>query len=355
MFTVTIFDRFRNRDVAFFNNVTVDLKYDSIASTFQLEYLFDPNNKEHKEFSCVGHYHICFLKYNGELVLKGYNLSIGFFSSKKRKLAKIAGYTMCGVLGDCEIPTSAYPLQSDGLSLREIAAKYIKPFGIGMIVDSSVAKQMDEKYGESEAKETANVGSYLAQLASQKNIILTHTPEGNIRFTKASDNQEPLIEFTDQTFGVVDMEMSFNGQGMHSDITVMQQASIDDEEQSSENTVQNPFVPIVFRPKVATQSSGKGDDTLQAAKNILAQELKNFSVKVEMDTWTIKNKVIRPGKIVTIFNPEIYLYKKTKFMIEGVALAINNSTEKAVLNCVVPEVFTGKTPVYPFKGINNHA
>src|SRR6478736_4627146 len=112
-------DRFRNRVVSFFVEATVNRRFDSIGSTFSVKYFFDPNNHEHKEFSCIGHYRTCTLEQDGELLFTGIILSIEFVSSKVAELTTVSGYSLPGFLEDCEIPTEVYPLQSDLLSLRE--------------------------------------------------------------------------------------------------------------------------------------------------------------------------------------------------------------------------------------------
>jgi prophage tail gpP-like protein len=122
-------DRFKNRTVDFFNEFTLNLVHDSVGSTFGFSFYFDPNNPEHKELACVSHYHEVQLEHNNELLLTGYLTSQRFKHSAVKELASFGGYSLPGVLDDCEIPTSLYPLQSDGLTLKEIAEKLIKPFG----------------------------------------------------------------------------------------------------------------------------------------------------------------------------------------------------------------------------------
>jgi len=88
------------------------------------------------------------------------------------------GYSLPGVLGDCEIPPTLYPLQSNSLSLTEIANKLISPFkdnyGLEMIVDSAVQSKMSKVFDTSTASESQSIADYLIELASQKDIVITH-------------------------------------------------------------------------------------------------------------------------------------------------------------------------------------
>lgn len=344
-------DRIRTRKVEFFNGFNVSLRYDSIASAFSFNFFFNPNNIEHKEMACVGHYHIATIEHNNELLLTGYVLSEKFNDSPAKKLSGFGGYSLPGVLEDCEIPPSLYPLQSDGLSLKEIAEKIIQPFGLKMIIDPAVSSKMNAVYEKTTAGASQNIKSYLTELAAQKNIIISHNEKGNLLFTEAKI-KKPILNF-DGGIPFTSMELSFNGQAMHSEITVIKQAGKDGGN-AGQSTVKNPFVPYVFRPKVVTQSSGDDIDTELAAKNIRAAELKNLKLTIVTDRWEVEGKVIKPNNLISVTNPEVYLYKKTDWFIEQVDLAGDNTKTTATLTCVLPDVYNGQEPNYIFKGINLH-
>lgn len=357
-------DRIRTRTVEYFNNFNISLKYDAVASPFSFGFYFDPDNNEHKELACIGHYHICTVEHNGELLVTGNMLSEDFDSSPVRKLVDIAGYSLTGVFEDCQIPTDLYPLQSDSLSIKEIAQKITNRFGIKMVVDSSVSAAMDTVLTSSTASVSQTVKSYLAELCTQKNIIISHNAQGQLLFTRAKTNLPVIAHFNNSDTGRLvtvngknistNMRLMFNGQAMHSHITVVKEANADGGN-AGETTIRNPYViNSVFRPRTITQSSGDDNDTEQVAKNALAAELKNIKLTITTDRWEIDGKIIKPNTLITVTNPEVYLYKKSTWFIESVDLAGDSRQTVATLNCVLPEVYNGQTPEYLFKGINLH-
>lgn len=345
-------DRIRNTSVDFFNNVELHLTYDGIASSFQFSFYFDPEDQNLIDLACVGHYHLCTIEDKGELILQGYILSESFKSSSKRELASFSGYSLSGVLQDCTIPTSLYPLQNDGLTLAEITRKLIQPFGLQFEVDSSVASLVDSVYDTTTANESQTIASYLSELASQKNVILTHTPSGNLLYTRVKTNLKPILEL-DNTGSDIGMSLTFNGQAMHSEITVIKQAAADGGN-AGQATVSNPFVPYVYRPLVKVQNSGDDNDTELAAKNLLAAELKNLKLVITMNTWYSNGKLLRSNNLVSVRNPEIYIFKKTNFFIESVKLSGTVSSQTSTLTCYLPSVYDGSTPKYIFEKINTH-
>jgi prophage tail gpP-like protein len=211
---------------------------------------------------------------------------------------------------------------------------------------------MNAVFAKTTAGESDTIKAYLQKLASQKNIIMTHNEKGQLVFTEAKAKQKAVFHFEKNMPGT-SMSLSYNGQAMHSHITVVKQASSKGGN-AGESTIRNPFVPFVYRPKVMTQTSGDDIDTAQAAKNALAEELKNIAVTIVTDRWKIGDSIIKPNHIVTIQNPDIYLYEKTEWFIESVDFSGDAQKKTATIKLVLPEVYNGRTPKYIFQGINLH-
>lgn len=372
-----IYDRIRNRKIEFFNSFKLSLKYNSIASTFSFDFLFDPDIIELKEVACIGHYHVCTIKHLGETLITGIVLSEGFNSSSVKTLTAIGGYSLTGILEDCSLPTNGaidaaiskgnlkvasgkptpyVPLQFDGLSLREISERILAPFKIEMVVDPSVSAKMEEPFTETNAEPKDSVKHYLTELATQKGINLTHDNLGRLLYTRVKTDLKPIMDFdvpSGKSIPGTKMTLVFNGQAMHSQITVMAQVD-DDGSNASEFTVNNPYVYTIFRPKTVIQSSGTDIDTELAAKNIRADELKGLSLTITIDRWDINQKIIKPNNLVRVRNPDIYLFEFSNWFIESIDYSGDQKENVAVLHCVLPSVYDLSEPQYLFRGINLH-
>jgi prophage tail gpP-like protein len=355
-------DRFRNRKVLFFNQFSLNLVYNSNASQFRFQFYFDPTNPEHKELACVTHFHEVTLEEDGEMLLKGVITSQNFRVSSVKELCSFSGYSLPGVLSDCQIPPSIYPLQSDGLSLQQIANKLIQPFrrnyGLEMVVDPAVQSRMNQPFETSTANETETIIDYLSGIAKQKNIIISHDEKGRLLFTEAKTDIDPILDFDltkEQSIPGTQFSMNYDGQGMHSHITVQKQASIDGGN-AGEETIRNPYViGSVYRPAVKSQTSGDDNQTFSAAQRALSNELKNVTLEIQTDRWIVDGKILRPNNIITIKAPKLYIYRKERFFIESINFEGDETQTIATLNCVLPEVYNGKTPQSIFRKINLHA
>jgi prophage tail gpP-like protein len=350
-------DRIRTRKVDKFDKFNVNLRYDSVASTFAFNGYFDPDYIEHKELYCVSHYHMATLEHNGELLLTGTILAENFNSSSIRQPVSVAGYSLPGVLEDCQIqPSPSDYLQFNGLTLKQIATKLAAPFGLTVQVDPSVAGKMNDVFDVTKATPSESIKNFLSELASQKNIIISHNEKGNLLFTRAKTNKTPILNYGGDGIPCPEMSLSFDGQAMHSHITVIKQQSTKSNGNSNagQSQVKNPYVPYVFRPRVILQNSGDDIDTELAAKNALSAELKNIKLVFTTDRWEIDGKIIKPNNLITVINPEVYLYKRTTWFIDQIEFKGDNKSTTATLTCVLPEVYSGETPKYIFAGINLH-
>lgn len=356
-------DRFRNRKVELFDRFEFTLKFNSLTSNFGFLFYYDKDRIEHKELSCVSHFHGVELDHiptgatTPERVLSGMLINQEFIQSSTKSLSSFGGYALTGQLADCSIPPEVYPLQSDGLSLKQIAEKLIRPFGIELVVDPEVSSLVNGTFKNTTASPTQTVQDYLATLAKQKDIILSHDEQGRLLMTKAKVNAEPILNF-DLTNGTPDgyeFSITFNGQGMHRYITVMRQASINGGNAGQER-LRNPYViNTVYRPKVIEQTSGNDNDTISATRRERANELRGIGLTIRVHDWSFKQRIIKPNNTIKIKAPELYIFREETFFIESVKYTGNKDEQVCELNCVLPEVYNGKDPVNIYRGINLHA
>ncbi len=347
--------KINNKVFDFFNNLSITLTYASIGSTFSFSGFFAPENRDRRGlFKPFTYQRVEILDENNERLITGRILNHGFTDSSVKSLTSISGYSLPGVLEDCPIPLSLYPLQFDGKSLKEITEGLIAPFGLNLVISSLVTAEADKVYEKTEANEKQSIKSYLDELAAQRNIVLSHTDGGSLLFTRAKTNVKPIAKFVGNIPGVK-MTLSADGQRMHNEITVQKQADIQNDN-AGEETVSNPFVSI-FRPTTQEQNSGDDIDTSQAVKNALSAELKAIVLTIETDRWTWNDDgkvTMRPNNIITVHNHDLHLYRFTSFFVESITFTQDGKNQKAFLTCVIPEVYNSETPVNIFNIPNLH-
>lgn len=336
----------------FFNKITIRSKFGHIASGFNLTALYENENPVHRRiFRPLSYNPIQINSERGERLITGTILNNKFLTDKTQRKASASGYSTCGIVQDCSIPLSAYPLQFNGLTIRQIAERLLTPFGltISIVNDGGIADQVID---EVTASPSDSVSQFLTNIVAQRNLVLTNNEFGQLQITRPNLNQAPIATYREET-PATSIELTVNGQALHSSITAMKQIDIEGDN-VAESTVENPTIPI-FRPLIKLQNVGNDNQTEDAARNIRANELRAIRLKITSDriTWLNGNRAnavetIRPNNIISVISPENYIYNRTSFFVEQVELTIDDKKEIAVLNCVLPEVYSNQTPKFSF-------
>lgn len=349
--------------IDFFTDGTIELKLDSIASTFSFQARFSAQNLEHQEiFKPLQYRLVEIFNSKGSLILTGTILNHSFSSDSGRHLVTISGYSLSGILEDVTIPVKDYPLESTGRSIKDIATRLCSLYNIGLVIaDSSDKKayellpkekkiffsdktqfeklkaKVNSKFGRTSASPTETIKGYLAKLCSQKNIILSHTNKGEVLLFSIDYLQKPRFFFTKGNS--ISMTSQFNGQSLHSEINIVRQPSGDNEGVATSDKAINTLISV-YRPTTKILTSGDDVAGKDGAKNELAAELTAITLNVKLQGIE-EFDTITPGEIVNVHNHYIYSYAYNRFIVQSIRFKFSETEDTTELDLVIPEAFTG--------------
>lgn len=331
----------------YFNDFTLSDQLDTCAATFAFTFKYDPANPDHADISLpLGFQKVEVFDDEDNLFFTGTVLNHKFNSEAMPELVQVSGGSLGIILEDCTIPYAAYPLESTGRNLKEITQRLLAYFNLQLVIVNSVVNECNQPFVKSVAKPRGTIKEYLSKLAAQKNVVLSHGVFGEIIYFRPNLNAPSIGLFTKQN--TLSMSFDINGQGMHSDITIIRQASkpnnnsVDFDKvggSGAHDSVKNNLVKG-FRPVVDMLTSGSGKDTLRGASNTLAAELKNIKLSFSLNRW----EKIKPGDVLEIQNDEIRLPNPTRFIVESTVMSQNSKELSMGIICVLPETFTGGQP-----------
>lgn len=322
----------------FFSDITVNYKLDSVASTFSFSGRFDPDNSEHREiFRPLAYHKVEIFSDDDELLLTGNLVNTDLGSDSKRELQNLSGYSKAGILEDCTIRPSAYPLEKLNVNLEDLTQNLLSEFDIDFVVDDSVLNEMRIEYKKTVAQPTETIKSFISKLAAQRNIILSHNEKGDLVFFKPDLTAEPVLFLTPEN--TITMGLKVNGQQIHRNISVIRQPSKDNNSLSPVDTVENILVGA-DRSITKVLSSGSETETKKAADNALAAQLKSIDFTVFLN----RIEDVKVGDIIEVQNPEIHLYDRTKLVISSIVVKETKTSNEMTLKLVLPETFSGEPP-----------
>ncbi len=323
-----------------FSSYTIKLKYNAIASTFSFTGYDD-------FFEGVFDYDSAVIRDNdNNTLLVGNILTPALNSQPEPELKSINGYSTPGKLQDVSIPIDLYPLQFDRLTLNEVAKKILGYFKIVYNIDSAVISDMNKTFEKINDDPGKSPKQLINRLASQRNIILTHNELGEVVFTRIDAEKLPAVFSIDEgDSGIKNMTLKTDARSMHSDITVMREASKDNPD-AGQATVINPYVSQKLkRPLVKVLRSGDIFDVEKAARNELSKEIGTISLNIN------ETKFVKPGNVIEVKSKNLNIPKFQRFFVEETTITgdAKEDTEKYALKCVPIDAYSDRKPINIFQ------
>lgn len=285
-----------------------------------------------------------------EKILTGVILNHDFVDQRQPNLTRLSGYSTTGVLQDCQIPLELYPLQQKGQSLTQITKRITDFFGLKLSVFDNAKQDANKPFESVKAEFTETCSGFIAKLARQRNITLSHDHLGRVLLFKVTGNNPPRVKIDQSDLKVISINFSVVGNGIHSDITAMRQAKTGSNVEGK-TTIKNPlYQSSKRRPKVITLSNGDDNDTEKAATAAVCAEAKNLPVTITIEGWTFNNTIVRAGFYIEVNAPDIFI-NTTKLIIESIKFTSEPKRQKImIITAVLPSVYTGELPKKnPFK------
>jgi prophage tail gpP-like protein len=260
--------------------------------------------------------------------------------SASQKVVSVSAYSKPGVLNDCTLTGSSYPLEFNDQNLRDIAKSIADTFGIA--VDFRV--DPGPVFERVSLKPSKKVLPFLSELAQQRNMIISSSEDGALIFWRSIDPGTPVASLSQGASPLTQVTPFFSPQEYYSHITGIDPVLIGLE--GSQFTVKNPRLngvvrPITFSPQDTIDSDVQ--DAVQAKASRMFGNMASYSASVS--SWNDPSgNLWKPNTSIKLFANDAMVYGEYEFIIRSVELIKDSRSESAVLNLVIPGSFSGKLP-----------
>lgn len=266
--------------------------------------------------------------------------------AEARRLA-VDAYATCGVLNDCTMPASSYPLEFRDQTLAEIAPTLADAFGVGVSfaglnIAGAPFPQVAIQPGE-------KVLEFLQKLAKQRNLIIGSSPDGGVEFRQPAALGLPTAALVQGQAPLQSVAPRFNNQEFYSHVTGLEVAAVG--KAGAQATTKNSTLSGIVRPFAFELKDTENADS-QAAVDAKAARMfaGAVSYSVTVATWRDSiGQLWEPGKFLTLEAPDAFVPNAFSFMIRGVIFERSAEGTFATLELVLPGVFGGDLPrVFPW-------
>jgi prophage tail gpP-like protein/phage tail protein X len=327
-------ERFR-----FWDSVTITLSMDALDA-IEFSAPFEIDNAKFREIFRPLSFQDLSITVGGRLLFTGTMLTPKPATDPESRTVSVTGYSKPGVLNDCTMPASSFPLEFNGLGLKEIAATVCAPFGLSVTFAADQGAIFERVAIEPGAK----VLQFLAGLARQRNLVISSTFAGGLLFQQSVNTGQPVARLEEGVSPLTSVTPQYKEQEYYSHVTGIQPATLGIG--GSQFTVSNSRLKGVIRPFTFAADDTLGADAkgaVEAKTGRMFASVVSYSISVagwrdpQGDLWV-------PNRTIKLLAPGAMIYNEYEFVIRSVNLIKTSDSESATMVLVLPGSFEGKIP-----------
>lgn len=337
-----------------------------VVQTISLSAPFEPDNPEFRELFRPFDFTPISIDVSGVRELTGTMVRVGPQGDADSTEVAVAGYSLPGVLGDCDPPASALPFEWKGVGLKTIAEAVCSAFGLDLDyrlvrqqgysfvpddqpfekVAFDPLEQVKKQRGSKAIDETGKPWEFLAKLANMRGAVLSSSADGKLVIWKAAASGSPVASIEGGLPPLVAVTPQFRPQDYYSEVTGFSPAKRG--HAGGKWTEQNELLTGRIRPFHFRIDDGEDADGPLATKSKLGRmygAAAGFNI-VGLPTWrSPSGDLWRPNTTIRLKAPMAMVYDYTDLLIRTVALHQTDKSETADLQVCFPWAFAGEVPL----------
>lgn len=258
----------------------------------------------------------------------------------------VSAYSIPGVLNDCNAPAASLPVEFTGINLRDLAKAIADAYSIELDFRVDPGANFDKVKLGIDRK----LFDFLAELAKQRNIVISNTPEGALLCWQSVEGTKPVARLNEDEQPVTRVRAKFSPQTYFSEITGFVTARKGRKgkkaRKGSRFTELNPRLEGILRSMSFNIPDTEDGGAPAATKAKLARMFANMAAyTVDVATWRDPQGALwEPNTTVSLIAPGAMCYTETDMLIRTVDLHQDTEKSTATLGLVLPGAFSGKVP-----------
>lgn len=276
----------------------------------------------------------------GEYLFTGEMINIVRTKDSNSRRINVSGYSKPGVLNDCTMSASDIPFEFNDQFFQEIAIKALKPFGLQITLGSDQGAKFERVACDVNRK----VLDFLKDLANQRGLILSSTPQGKLLAGKSTSIGNPVAVLTEGISPVISVESSMNPQEYYSSITGF--SPVIPGFNADSYTVRNSRLVNKVRPYSFKVPDTPGTELKTTVESKIGRMFANVvTYSITVNTWRNKQRELwKPNTTIKLQAPTVGVYSPYEFIIKEIDYIKTSDSETAVLTLVLPGAYSGEIP-----------
>jgi prophage tail gpP-like protein len=240
------------------------------------------------------------------------------------------------------------PYEQENITLELRARQLVEPLGIRVkwqVID------VDLPFDRVTAKPEDTIFSHLSKLASQRGVLVSSTPLGELLLTKAATGR-PVGTIEEDFPPGTNLEISFNGRERFNVYKAIAQSpgrKSKLKKFTKTAVAKDDVVPKSRFLTFSADESTAGDIQKAADWRRSKQVADSLTMPFPVNTWYDPNgNLWRENTLVTVVSKSLQVPDGFTFLIKAVEYVFESTGTKAVLSLVPPQVYTGRPLIEPW-------
>ena len=328
-----------NRRFRSWTQVTITDSMDTMK-TVSFGTPYDSNYEEFRQDLKPFQYSDMAVNVNGERFFTGTIISSKPSIAGTSKTRSVAAYSLPGILNDCTSPASNYPQEFSKQSILEIAKTLCKPFS----VDIAPLIDAGEVFKRVSLDVQKKILVFLIELAKQRNLIITDTADGLLKFDQSVAPGNPVARIKQGQSPFISMVPNYNEQNFYSHITGITQTKVGSrgKQYSVKNSkLTNKVRPLVFKLKDTSSESAAAAVNAKIGR-MFADAI---SYTLNVSTWQDPTgNLWKSNSTIKVLAPDADVVTEYEFLIKKVTFIRTPNSATASLLLVLPGAYSGEIP-----------
>jgi prophage tail gpP-like protein len=316
----------------------IETFFDTLADRYQFNFPFTYDNPDITElFKPYGLQQIQIFMGNN-LFFTGVQESLINISSQRNIIIRSGGRSKPYLLIKSNMPNSAYPLEKTNLTLEQILNNWILPiFSLNLEVNTDVGPLFERVAMEP----TETIWNFISQLALQRNIVISKTPEGKVLLHKPDISNLVASFKMGETVGIENLEINYNCNKRYGNWIGNSQSpgANNNSAEFQDTTFNEQSYKVINLPDT---TAGNIDAALQWEATKSIRDALTFPINYPGWINPQNNQIFKVGEIINIKAPQIQLRTGFNFLIRSILYKKSNNRKFAQLRLIPPEAYTGQ-------------
>lgn len=274
----------------------------------------------------------CQVAIGGDTILTGFVYGI---SPSMTDTGMVKNIEIWSATADIIDSTMRPPYEANNVTLKQRAEHLLGPIGLSVVFDCDAGGPFERVTAEP----TEAIFEHLLKLAMQRGVLISSTPDGNLLFTKAKVEGEPVGTLEETQPMPIGWEATFDGRKRFNSYRAIGQNS---GWEAKTAIAKDDNVPRSRFMAFSADDTTTGDIKKAAEWRRSKQLSEALTIPFPVAGWLAPNgSVWKENTLVTVISKTIHVPNGFTFIIGSVEFEFGSSGKIATLKLVPPHAYTG--------------